>query len=33
MISEIMDHMDYVLVVILALILYRFVGRPLLNKV
>lgn len=33
MISEIIDHLDYVVIVILAVVIYRYVGRPLIHKV
>jgi len=32
-ISEIIDHMDYVVVIVIAVLLYRFIGRPLVHKV
>jgi len=31
-ISDIVDHLDYVVVILLAVILYRLVGRPLSRK-
>lgn len=33
MIKELIDHIDYVVVVILAVVLYRYVGRPFFHKV
>lgn len=32
MIDDITEHMDYVVVVVLAIILYRMIGRPLAFK-
>lgn len=30
--ESILKHLDYVVVIIVAVLLYRFVGRPLVNK-
>lgn len=33
MIKEVVSHLDYVIVIVAALVLYRLVGRPLAYKV
>ena len=33
MIDDVLGHLDYVVVILLALILYRMIGRPLAFKV
>lgn len=33
MIDDALSHMDYVLVIVIAIILYRLLGRPLAYKV